>query len=232
MPSTKVCPWLHFLPVFPFPTPQSFHTMPKADYIPWSPWEVENLPRWLSQHSMLSWKSRSEAYFRQYNLPRTPEGLRSKLNQLIKPPGNPDGRLPAYHRSAARRARHRRLRDLQGFPAPSLPVRPRAPRTRTRILWQLVHGSRPSEQGLRGRCEQSSPSTILQADDIAAMPLKDSRLSLPRRDCPSEIYSSRRLEDKLTKSTCRRIRAFQSTIATTRATSIDGTTMEGNPQSR
>ncbi|KAJ5111829.1 hypothetical protein NUU61_001459 [Penicillium alfredii] len=92
--------------------------MPKADYIPWNPWEVENLPRWLSQHSMLSWKAKSEAYFRQYNLPRTPEGLRSKLNQLIKPPSNPDGRLPTYHRSAARRARHRRHRELQGFPAP------------------------------------------------------------------------------------------------------------------
>ncbi|KAJ5414985.1 hypothetical protein N7509_000083 [Penicillium cosmopolitanum] len=58
--------------------------MSKANYIPWSSWEEQALPEWIAHNGHLSWEKKSEKYRRVFGLPRGPESLRGKYNQLLK----------------------------------------------------------------------------------------------------------------------------------------------------
>ncbi|CAG8092430.1 unnamed protein product [Penicillium salamii] len=47
----------------------------------WLEWEEKNLLSWLDAHRELSWKARSDAYYKQHRVARGAESLRERSNQ-------------------------------------------------------------------------------------------------------------------------------------------------------
>ncbi|KAJ5291512.1 hypothetical protein N7478_000763 [Penicillium angulare] len=82
--------------------------MPKAIYIPWTESEEELLLGWLAQHKRLSWEEKSEKYTDDFGMPRTPESLRGKYNQLLK--GIRRQRVIPRHFTTSRRERPKQAR--------------------------------------------------------------------------------------------------------------------------
>lgn len=126
--------------------------MSKANYIPWSPSEEQDLRDWLSQHQHLSWKKKSKEYLRETGIKRGPESLRGKYNQLLK---------GIYRRRSisARRARLR-YRKSGGCQRPMhtsrIPSSPLARNLRAPDLWarQPVQEFHP-EESLTGEQRRS-----------------------------------------------------------------------------
>lgn len=87
----------------------SSRAMPRDNTISWSQSEEENLLPWLSRHRELSWKARSNAYFKQYRRRRSGESLRGKQNQILRKLGQVRRRTSSLQHAAAHRVqtRHR-----------------------------------------------------------------------------------------------------------------------------
>lgn len=130
--------------------------MSKANYIPWSSWEEQALPDWLSRNDHLSWEEKSEKYRRVFGLPRGPESLRGKYNQLLKGiyrRRSISARLSQRRRKHALTAsRQRPLQSPVGSSSTSV-LNLRAPDPRTRQMFQQFHPEERLTKSQRRSCK-------------------------------------------------------------------------------
>lgn len=112
----------------------------------WSRSEEENLQSWLAQHQGLSWKERSKEYFRQYQIYRTDESLRGKLNELRRRrrlTGNLSRVLIERARVVARRGSSvRRWTVSSGLPPPLPTIVLRVPDLKVKRVLERVRRRR------------------------------------------------------------------------------------------
>lgn len=103
--------------------------MAKGNRIPWSEWEEQNLPTWLSRNKHLTWAQKEAKYVHDIGIPRTIQSIRGKINQEKLKYQPIPAKASANPHSTARRARRRRLRDSDSSAAHSLAFRPRGSTT-------------------------------------------------------------------------------------------------------
>lgn len=137
--------------------------MPKAMYLPWSSSEEDNLPRWLSEYSHLSWEEKSKEYRRQFGYRRSPESLRGKQNQLqrgIRRRRLISQRFSTTRHTATRQARLRRRQHLLDIPAPPI-FSVRGPRHETMQPRRrfLIEESRQEDRSSREPLVQTNQTT-------------------------------------------------------------------------
>ncbi|KAJ5640326.1 uncharacterized protein N7484_008188 [Penicillium longicatenatum] len=114
----------------------------KADYIPWSAEEEDDLQEWAARYAHLSWKEKCEEYFRQHGKRRSINSLRSKLEQLEK---GIRRRRPVGHRATQRAGpakHHSRCRQrsfLETIPAAPPPLIFQSPDPYARQVLQQWH---------------------------------------------------------------------------------------------
>lgn len=103
--------------------------MAKGNRISWSEWEEQNLPSWLSRNEHLTWAKKEARYLEEFGIPRTIQSIRGKINQEKQKSQFFPGGASANPHLTARRARRRRLRDLDSSSVQTLAFRSRAPST-------------------------------------------------------------------------------------------------------
>ena len=83
----------------------------------WSEWEEKNLLSWLDAHQALSWKARSDAYYKQYRVNRGVESLRGKKYHILRKHRRTGARSPEHPGNQKRSGAVRRLAGRRASPA-------------------------------------------------------------------------------------------------------------------
>ncbi|KAJ6050949.1 uncharacterized protein N7446_005577 [Penicillium canescens] len=121
-------------------------TVTKGPYIPWSPEEEENLPKWVPRYQRqgLPWKEIEQEYVRQFKIPRSAHSIRGKLDQLQKghrrqrPISKRAAKLHQIAARQTRQTRHRQQTIWAVLPASPPPLQLREPNPQARrILRQM-----------------------------------------------------------------------------------------------
>ena len=151
--------------------PNHRSAMAGRNVVAWSRSEEKNLPIWLKKHQGLSWKERSKEYFRQYQIHRTDESLRGKLNELRRrrsSTGNLSGVSIERARVMARRGPIARRRTIcSGSPSPLPTIVLRVPDLKVKRALERVRRRRSSSFHFPQQSCKPGPIILRSEDKLA-----------------------------------------------------------------